>query len=147
MSPSVSDLKESKFLTKEDCDPAIIVTITGWDQVDVSLESGPAKMRYVLNFEETDKPFVLNSTNGNRIQLLTGKGDFDEWIGTKITLFNDKTVEFGGKIVGGIRVHVPQQPLPTAQQINNAAGQQLAEETDTIEDLRAKRDAEENLPF
>ena len=110
--PSVNDLKDSKFLTKEDADPAIAVTITGWREMDVSMESQPTRMKYVLDFKEVPKPLVLNNTNGQRIALITGKDEFDEWIGFKITLFNDKMVEFAGKIVGGIRVHVPQQDLP-----------------------------------
>lgn len=110
--PGVNDLKDSKFLTKEDADPAISVTITGWRETDVSLESQPTKMKYVLEFKEIGKPLVLNNTNGQRIALLTGKDEFDEWIGFTITLFNDKMVEFGGKMVGGIRVHVPQPDLP-----------------------------------
>lgn len=107
--PNVNDLKDSKFLTKEDCEPAVKVTITGWAEEDVSMETQPTKMKYVLHFKELAKPLVLNNTNGQRIALLTGKDDFDDWTGHQITLFNDPTVEFGGKLVGGIRVWVPQQ--------------------------------------
>ena len=110
--PNVNDLKDSKFLTKEDADPPIILTIAGWRETDVSMESQPAKLKYVLDFKEVEKPLVLNNTNGQRIALLTGKDDFDDWVGFEVTLFNDKMVEFGGKIVGGIRVHVPQPDLP-----------------------------------
>lgn len=108
--PNVNDLKDSKFLTKEDCGPrGLQVTITGWAEEDVSMETQPTKMKYVLHFKELAKPLVLNNTNGQRIALLTGKDDFDDWTGHQITLFNDPTVEFGGKLVGGIRVSVPQQ--------------------------------------
>ncbi len=110
--PNVNDLKDSKFLTKEDADPPIVVTIAGWREMDVSMESQPTRLKYVLDFKEVEKPLVLNNTNGQRIALITGKDDFDDWLGFKITVFNDKMVEFGGKIVGGIRVHVPQPDLP-----------------------------------
>jgi hypothetical protein len=114
---NVHDLKDSKFLTKEDTDPAVEVTIAGWDNVDVSLESQPTKMKYVLMFKEVEKPLVLNNTNGQRIAAMTGKDDFDDWIGFKITLFNDKSVSFGGKLTGGIRVLMPQPnaPQPTTK--------------------------------
>ncbi|KKM86004.1 hypothetical protein LCGC14_1283360 [marine sediment metagenome] len=144
MSPSVNDLKDSKFLTKEDADPAIIVTIAGWDKVDVSLETQPSKMKYVLKFEETDKPLVLNNTNGMRIEHITGKSEFDEWIGEKITLFNDKTVEFGGKMVGGIRVYVKQAPLPTADQMNQAAEQDLGK---TMPAEKPEQEPTDDIPF
>ena len=110
--PNVNDLKESKFLTKNDVDPPVRVTITNWKHVDVSLEKEPEKMKYVLNFKELPKPLVLNNTNGKRIQKITGEGDFDKWIGAQIVLFNDETVEFAGELVGGIRVQVPQPQVP-----------------------------------
>ncbi len=113
--PNVNDLKDSKFLTKEDCEPdVLLVTIAGWDNVDVSLESGPPRMKYTLNFKEVDKPLVLNNTNGQRIAALTGKDEFDDWIGFEITLFNDRSVSFGGKLTGGIRVLMPQPNAPAA---------------------------------
>ncbi len=113
----VSDLKDSKFLTKEDCgENGIAVTIVGWRETDVSMESEPTKIKYVLDFQETDKPLVLNNTNGQRIEAITNSDDFDDWKGQRITLFNDKTVSFGGKTVGGIRVYVPQQAPAAAQQ-------------------------------
>lgn len=113
--PNINDLKDSKYLTKEDADPAITVTIAGYDYVDVSLESQPTKMKYILRFNEVGKPLVLNNTNGQRIAVITGREDFDDWIGVKITLFNDKMVSFGGKAVGGIRVYVPQPDLSNNQ--------------------------------
>ncbi len=104
----VSDLKNSKFLTKEDVDPPVRVTIAGWDQIDVSLESEPEKMRFTLNFKELEKSMVLNNTNGLRIQKITGTDDFDNWVGKEIILFNDETVMFGKDMVGGLRVQIPQ---------------------------------------
>ena len=141
--PNVNDLKDSKFLTKEDCEPdVLIVTIVGWDNVDVSLESGPPKMKYTLNFKEVDKPLVLNNTNGQRIAALTGKDEFDDWIGSKITLFNDRSVSFGGKLTGGIRVLMPQptapaSPLPTTQQ---QAGYDKASGQATPDNIAARAD-------
>ena len=75
--PNVNDLKDSKFLTKEDVTPDVQVTIKGWDMQDVSLETQPKKEKYVLVFEELDKPLVLNNTNGQRIAKITGSGEFD----------------------------------------------------------------------
>ncbi len=119
----VSDLKDSKFLTKEDCgDDGIAVTIAGWKEMDVSMESEPARMKYILEFQETDKAgkpikaLVLNNTNGQRIQSITGSDDFDDWIGHRITLYNDKSVMFAGERKGGIRVYVPQQAPAAARQ-------------------------------
>lgn len=111
--PNVNDLKSSKFLTKEDVEPPVIVTIKRYEELNVEMENEPERKKWVLWFEELDKPLVLNMTNGQRIEYLTGSGEFDAWIGKKITLYNDKTVSFGGKLTGGIRVYVAPPTIPT----------------------------------
>jgi len=114
MSPTVNDLKSSNFLTKEDVDPPVKATITKYEEMNVALESQAPEMKWVLHFKELDKPMVLNITNGQRIQVITGSDDFKDWIGQTITLYNDKTVAFAGKITGGIRVYVPQPEVEAA---------------------------------
>jgi len=110
--PGLKDLKNSKYLTKEDCEPAIQVTIAGWKLEDVSRDNEPADEKYILNFHETPKPLVLNNVNGESIAQIVGSGDdFDKWIGTVIVLFNDKTVKFGDKRTGGIRVYIKQEEV------------------------------------
>lgn len=119
----VRDLKQSKYLAKEDCGPqGLKLIIAGWEEQDVSMESEPSDVRYVLNFRGLDphgkpiKNLVLNLTNGERIQSVTGSDDLDDWVGHEIILFNDPDVMFAGKRVGGIRVFVPQKTPGVAQQ-------------------------------
>ena len=108
--PKVSDLSQSKYLAKEDVEPDILVTIASYEQVDVSRESDPTEMKWALKFKETSmdglplKPLVLNKTNGILIEAITGSDDFDDWIGKKVVLYNDRTIMFAGKLTGGIRV-------------------------------------------
>lgn len=102
--PNVNDLKTSKFLTKHDCEPPILVTITRWAKEDVSMETQAEEMKFVLHFKEVPKPLVLNMTNGLLIADIAGSEDFDHWIGKQIVLYNDETVMFAGKRTGGIRV-------------------------------------------
>lgn len=116
----VSDLKNSKYLSKEDCGPqGLRVIITGWTQKDVSRDNEPDDLKYVLEFKGVNgvplKPLVLNSTNGERIQAVTGSDDLDDWTGHEIVLYNDPDVMFAGKRVGGIRVYVPQKAPAVAQ--------------------------------
>jgi len=108
----LNDIKDSNYLTKEDCEPAIKVTVTRCTSEDVSMANEPARMKYVLYFRECAKGMVLNLTNFQRIVTLSGRDDTDDWAGVQITLFNDPTVDFGGKLVGGIRVWVPQFAPP-----------------------------------
>lgn len=107
--PTVNDLKSSKFLTKHDVEPPVVVTIISYEEMNVALESQVPEMKYTLHFKELDKPLVLNLTNGMLIAAITGSEDLDHWIGKQIVLWNDKTVSFAGKITGGIRVRAMKQ--------------------------------------
>lgn len=115
--PNVDDLRTSRFITKADV--PILVTIKGWEKMDVSMENQPPDMKYVLHFNEHPKPFVLNQTNGQLIAKIAGSADFDDWTGKKIFLYLDDTVMFGGEMKGGVRVRAPknQAPPPTDDDI------------------------------
>lgn len=110
--PNVNDLKNSQFLTKEDVEPPVQVTIKSYKEQNVEMEGEPERKKWTLFFNELEKPLVLNMTNGQRIEVITGSAEFDDWIGKKITLYNDKSVSFGGKLTGGIRVYVPPEGIP-----------------------------------
>jgi hypothetical protein len=109
---SVSDLKSSKFLKKEDVGEGVLVTIAQVHQMNVAMEGAPEDLKWVLSFREFEKPMVLNSTNGQIIGKFTGVEDDIElgWVGRQIVLYNDPNITFGGKLVGGIRVRAPRLP-------------------------------------
>lgn len=104
---NVNDLKSSKFLTKHDVEPDILVTIKSCREMDVSMESQAPEMKWTLMFEELAKPLVLNITNGKLIEAITGSDESDGWIGKKVILYNDKTIMFAGQLTGGIRIKPP----------------------------------------
>ena len=123
--PRVSDLTESKYLKKEDFPAPRVVTVSHYDQVNMAKQGEKPDMKYVIYFKELDKPMTLNKTNGNRFAAVTRDvygvkkydengsqlcEDFDQWIGKRYELFNDTSVEFGGEIIGGIRVRFPWTP-------------------------------------
>jgi hypothetical protein len=115
---NISGLKTSRFLTKEDCSLPILVTIESVNEINVAKEGAPEEYRWCVHFKETEKPMVLNSTNGQIIAKMTGQDDTDDWTGVKVVLYNDPNVSFGGKIVGGIRCRAPRvkpaAPAPAA---------------------------------
>ena len=106
----ISEIKNSRFLTKEDCADGIVVTIGKVVQDNVATPDQPAEMKYTLEFEEELKPLVLNSTNAQLIALFLGSDETDDWQGKRVVLFNDEGVSFAGKIVGGIRARKYEEP-------------------------------------
>jgi hypothetical protein len=117
----VSQMMSRKFLTKDDCDPPILVTIKSIERVNVAKEGAEEEFRYAMHFDETDKPLVLNSTNIQLCQLIcNGSDDTDDWIGHKIVLYNDPNVSFAGKITGGIRVRKPKKAVQEAIEASKA---------------------------
>ncbi len=110
--PNVNDLKTSKFLTKGDVMPDVLVTFKSYEQTNVAMENQPTEDKYVFFFVELEKPLVMNSTNGQLVEMILGSGDFDDWMGKQIVLFNDPTVSFAGKLTGGIRVRASKKGQP-----------------------------------
>lgn len=108
---NIAQLKDSKFLTRADVGKGMLVTIRGdVFQENVAKQGAPEELRWCIQFDECEKPMVLNSTNGQLIAKVTGSEESERWNGHKVVLFDDPTVSFGGKLVGGIRVRAPRQP-------------------------------------
>ena len=107
----VSELTNSRFLTQEDCEPPIVVTIGRVEKQNVAPPDAEPDEKYCMHFkEESVKPNVLNKTNGKMIEKLLGSNDSENWIGRQIVLYRDDTVQFAGNFVGGIRVRKYQAP-------------------------------------
>ena len=104
-------LRNTRFLTKQDVDPPIQVTIDRIVDEIVGTDRNPTDEKQVLYFKELDKGLVLNWTNGERIASITGQVDMDQWSGLSIVLYFNPDVDFQGKVVGGIRVRTV--PAPT----------------------------------
>ena len=119
----LSDIKESKYLAKDDCgEEGIVVTI---DRVVVEKVGedmqGNAENKPVMHFQEQNvKPLIVNVTNFETIVEGTGLEDSDNWGGQRIKVYNDPTVSFAGRRTGGIRVRTPKKgatPPPVAEQV------------------------------
>lgn len=100
-----NDMFPSKYLKASDCeDGDLIVTIREVKQEDVG-SAAKKEVKAVVYFEEVDKGLVLNKTNWNTIEKLTGNEDTDEWAGEKIALYATE-VEFQGDMVMSVRVRL-----------------------------------------
>jgi hypothetical protein len=114
----LNDVRTSKFLRKEDVGAGVLATIDMIVKANVALEGAETDEKVCLHFTELPKPLVLNSTNAQIIAKITGQSENIEktWIGTKIVLYNDPNVSYGGKLIGGIRVRAPKgQATQTAR--------------------------------
>lgn len=64
----------------------------------------------IITFRGKTKALVCNKVNANLIAEMYGP-ETDNWIGKEIYLYVAR-VEFGGKLVDGIRVRLPQDRVP-----------------------------------
>jgi hypothetical protein len=105
--PNINVLRESKFLTRADAGKGILVTITNVSQANVAMDGQPVEMQWILHFKETAKPFILKSVNGQNVARILGSEEMNDWAGKQIVLYDDPTVIFAGKQIGGIRIRAP----------------------------------------
>jgi hypothetical protein len=117
--PKTGEMRESKFLKQSDVGAGTLMTVTGCERHNVAKEGAEPEQKWCLEFEESDKPLVLNAINIQLCEKVFGSDDTDHWVGKKIVLYVDPTVSYGGKVTGGIRVRAPKKkpvaaPAPSA---------------------------------
>ena len=79
-------------------------TINRTEQVQFeNKDTGRIEKKWALHVDEDERKVLLNKEN--TLTLIDQFGDeTDYWTGNTVEVFFDKTVTFGGKRVGGIRV-------------------------------------------
>ena len=110
----VDDLIPSKYLKQSDIDGEQVVTVEKLIKTNVAREDEDPEYKFVLKFAEFDKCMVLNSTNIKRLGKALGN-DTDDWQGGKVVIYVDPDIEYGGKIVGGIRVRGRSKVAPARE--------------------------------
>ena len=110
--PKIGEMLESKFLKKEDVGTGALFTVAAVTQHNVAKEGVEPQLKWCMEFEESDKPLVLNSTNIQLSHGIFGSDDADDWVGGRIVLYADPNVMYAGKVVGGIRVRKPKSTAP-----------------------------------
>lgn len=115
----VSELKQSKYLTKHDCGKGILLTVQGVQQENMAMVGKPSELKWCMYFHEDVKPMVLNTTKGQILQVIFGSDNSDDWLGKKLVAFHDPTITNMGQVVGGIGIRAPRglaaQPQAVAQ--------------------------------
>jgi len=125
----------SSYLKQSDVgDKKVLVTI---DRVEIEQigQGNDQEQKPVLYFKGHDKGMVLNLGNAQAVTEIVGDDETDNWPGHRVVLYVDKSVMFGGKRVGGLRITAPptskSKPAPVPVQ-------------DVVEDFQA---TDEDLPF
>lgn len=115
----IGEMKDSKFIKKEDVGTGKLVTISRLEQQNVAMDNKPSEMKWVIYYREFEKGMTLNWTNLQLIAKAVGSEETNDWLGKQIVLYEDPNVSFGGELTGGIRVRavrkkpdVPAPPMP-----------------------------------
>jgi len=105
--------KSSKYLSKEDVgEDGAILTIEGFRLETIKTDDGDED-KIILYFQEDVKPMVVNRTNSQLLKQVTGAKTAGEARGKQIVVYNDPSIQFAGKITGGIRIkRIPGAPKP-----------------------------------
>lgn len=110
---NIDQLKKSNFLKRSDVGPGVQATVTKGEMLNVAKEGAEEEMKFCLSFAELEKPMVMNATNLEIMASIAKNRDTDHWIGTKVVLYDDPNISFGGKLVGGIRLRAPRRSVLT----------------------------------
>jgi hypothetical protein len=133
----IGQMMDSKFLKKEDVEPPKLVTIRGFSQQNAGRDDAP-EMKWTMSFIELSKPMVMNSTNLQLAAQALGSDDTDHWIGKQVVLYNDPSVQFQGKLIGGIRIRAPKKRPATSGTATTAAAPAA---------VTAEEDFDDDIPF
>jgi hypothetical protein len=109
----LDDMLESKYLKQSDVQDETIVTCVGVKRANMAKEDEEPEYRWIVKWQEFAKPMVINATNIKRLFKYLGD-DTDQWKGGNVILYVDPDIEFGGKVVGGLRVKEYRKPAKPA---------------------------------
>ena len=109
----------SKYLTKDDVGSGLVVQIHMMTTDQVEGDNNVIEQRAVLHFHGDVKPMILNQVNKEMLKVVTGATTTGGVKNQQIILFNDPTIMFGRKMVGGIRIKAPQAAPVTNASFND----------------------------
>jgi len=104
----------SKYLSKEDVAQPMLVHIYMMTTDEVEGDNNQIEQRAVLHFHGDVKPFILNQTNKELLKAVLGAETIGQIRNRQVILYNDPTIMFGRKMVGGIRIRSAEAPPAAA---------------------------------
>lgn len=110
----IDQMLTSSYLKQSDVDGEVVVTVREVKKQNVARKDEDAEYKFVLFFEQYEKGLVLNATNIKRMGKACGE-DTDDWVGKSVMLYVDPEIEYGGNIVGGLRIRGTKNPATKAR--------------------------------
>jgi len=101
---NINDMLESKYLKQSDVPDDAFVTIQKIGKKNIAKEDEAPDVKWLCQFNEYNKPLILNTTNIQLLAKACESEDTDDWIGKEVILYADPNVSYGGKLVGGLRI-------------------------------------------
>ena len=133
------------FLKTEDLQgKAIRAVIESIAIEEMKTDEGKEK-KLVARFHGKEKGLILNRTNCEAIEQITGEEDYDNWVGHQIVLF-PTTTKFGNKTVPCLRVRAPQAvaPVPKSAAVKPKP---VPVETVPADEVFETEDDDSEIPF
>jgi hypothetical protein len=134
----------SKFLKGADLGGRAIAVV-----VDrVTQEEVGDDLKFVCYFKGAQKGLVLNGTNWDALEDISGIADSDGWHGVKVVLVTER-VRYNGQIYDGIRIKPQAQQHPVAAtaaaQMGEGMGRELPAPEAPAQNFAA--DLNDKIPF
>ena len=109
--PNVSQMIQSKYLSKGDVPVPVIATIKGLslERFNQAQRDGDKMEAWILWFVELPKGLKLNTTNIRVLEASFGP-ESDAWVGKRVQVYVDPSIQMAGQAVGGIRLKGPTRP-------------------------------------
>ena len=116
--PNLNEMMESRYLKRGDVTPPKVFTIRNFQRMNMAKPDQDPQYKWICEFDGDTKPLVCNKTNLKRMAKIFASENTDNWIGKRVEVYFDETIEMGGEVVGGIRVRKPRgtsAPVKPAQ--------------------------------
>ena len=94
-------------------------------------DDGQMERKWMLTLSGL-KPLILNATNTRRCVAAFGTAETDDWVGQEIIAYCDPTIEFGGKIIGGVRLRPVPKKQPAKAKVAPVASGNITNGDDSI---------------
>lgn len=128
----IGEMIDSKYLKQTDVEDEITVTVVKVGKANVARKGDEPEYKWLVRFKEFEKPMVLNSTNIKRLAKACDSEDTDEWTDKQVVLYVDPDVEFGGNIVGGLRIRANKKSTGIRQEPSKTTGGKFDDMEDDI---------------